>query len=48
MSQRAPLLMKLDGQGPLVIHELRKLTDRDPEFRIARTVETQVEVKTLA
>ena len=48
MRKRAPLLSKLDGHGPLVIHDLQELMERDSESWVARTVGTLVEVKTLA
>ena len=48
MGKRAQLPSKLEGHGPLVIHDLQELTERDSESRVARTVGTLVEVKTLA
>ena len=40
MSKRAPLLVKLDSHGPLVIHDLQEVTELDSDSRIARTVES--------
>ena len=42
MGKRAPLAMKLDGHGPVVIPDLQELTELDSDSRIARTVETSV------
>ena len=42
MGKRAPLLVKLDRDWPVVILDVQDLTERDSDTRIARTAETYV------